>query len=220
MDHNRHEAVEREYQHLAARYDEKWAFYVEATVRETLRRLPPDLGDRMLDVACGTGSFLQAVTGSHPKVKLAGVDISPEMLAVAQQRLPAGVELQVASADALPFRDDSFEILVTTNAFHFFRVPKDVLNEMRRVLRPGGTLVVTDWCDDYLACGICDRLLRLFSAAHHRIYGSTQCRAFLEGAGFEAIDVERYKISWLWGLMTAIAHKPPGASRESHQYIS
>ncbi len=208
MGENRHEAVAREYQHLAARYDEKWTFYVEATVRETMRRLPLDSRDRMLDVACGTGAFLQAVAAAHPKVRLAGVDISPEMLAVARQRLPVGVKLQVASADALPFRDDSFDIVVTTSAFHFFRVPNEVLNEMRRILRPGGRLVVTDWCDDYLACRICDRLLRLFSSAHYRVYGSTEYRAFLEGAGFDGVVVERYKISWLWGLMTAIAHKP------------
>lgn len=208
MGENRHEAVAREYQHLAARYDEKWTFYVEATVRETMRRLPPDFGDRMLDVACGTGAFLQAVKAAHPKVRLAGVDISAEMLAVARQRLPVVVELQVAAADALPFRDDSLDIVVTTSAFHFFRMPNEVLNEIRRVLRPGSWFVATDWCDDYLACRICDRLLRLFSSAHYRIYGSTECRAFLEGAGFEEVGLERYKISWLWGLMTAIAHKP------------
>ncbi len=208
MGQNRHETVAREYRYLAARYDEKWAFYVEATVRETMRRLPLYFGDHMLDVACGTGAFLQAVAAAHPKVRLAGVDISPEMLAVARQRLPVGVKLQVASADALPFRDDSFDIVVTTSAFHFFRVPNEVLNEMRRILRPGGRLVVTDWCDDYLACRICDRLLRLFSSAHYRVYGSTEYRAFLEGAGFDGVVVERYKISWLWGLMTAIAHKP------------
>jgi hypothetical protein len=50
--------------------------------------------------------------------------------------------------------------------------------------------------------------LRLFSGAHYRIYCSTVYRAFLEDAGFEAVGLERYKISWLWGLMTAIACKP------------
>jgi hypothetical protein len=79
---------------------------------------------------------------------------------------------------------------------------------MWRVLRPGGALVVTDWCDDYLACCIYDRLLRLFSAAHHRIYGAAECGEVFAGAGFEAVSVERYKIDWLWGLMTATARKP------------
>ena len=208
MGENRHEAVVREYRRLADHYDKKWTFYVDATVRATMRRLPSDIGRRMLDVACGTGAFLQTVIAAYPKVRATGVDISPEMLAVARKRLPAGVELQMASADALPFRDGSFDTLTTISAFHFFRTPNDVLNEMRRVLRPGGKLVVTDWCDDYLACRICDRLLRLFSSAHYRVYGSTECCALLEGAGFEAVRVERYKISWLWGLMTAIAYKP------------
>ena len=74
--------------------------------------------------------------------------------------------------------------------------------------RSSGYAVGTAAGDEYLACRICDRLLRLFNSAHYRIYGSTECRAFLEGAGFDGVGVERYKISWLWGLMTAIAHKP------------
>ena len=74
---------------------------------------------------------------------------------------------------------------------------------MLRVLRPGGQLVITDWCDDYLACRICDWYLRIFSAAHYRTYGVRQCRTLLERAGARGVAVQRYKINWLWGLMTA-----------------
>ena len=209
MSENGHEAVAREYQRLAPHYDEKWAFYVGATVRETMRRLPPDFGERLLDVACGTGALIEAIAAAHPDVRLAGVDISPEMLAVARRRLPADAELKTASADALTFQDGTFDIVVTSNAFHFFRAPDQVLDEIRRVLRPGGRLVITDWCDDYIACRICDRLLRFFSASHYRIYGSAECRVLLEQAGFNVVDLHQYKISWLWGLMTVIACKPP-----------
>lgn len=207
MSGNSHRAVQREYGRLAERYDEKWAFYVEASVRETLRRLPGDAGDRLLDIGCGTGAFLAAVIARHPDMAVAGVDISPDMLGVARRRLSGSAALHVAPADALPFPDGSFDIVVTTNAFHFFRVPDTALREMRRVLRPGGALVVTDWCDDFLACRVCDRLLRLFTAAHHRVYGSAECRHLLECEGFDAVAVEPYKISWLWGLMTATARK-------------
>lgn len=207
MSHDSHRAVRREYGRLAVRYDERWASYVEASVEETLGRLPPHAGGNLLDIGCGTGAFLHAVSARHPDMEIAGVDVSPDMLAIARRRLPEDAMLQVASADALPFPDASFDIVVTTNAFHFFRAPDAALREISRVLRPGGAVVVTDWCDDYLTCRVCDRLLRVFTAAHHRVYGSAECRGLLERQGFDAVAVEPYKISWLWGLMTATARK-------------
>lgn len=207
MSHDPHRAVQREYGRLAERYDDRWASYVGASVRETLRRLPPGAVGSLLDIGCGTGAFLEAVTRDRPGLTVAGVDISPDMLAVARRRLPESAGLHVAPADALPFPDESFDFAVTTNAFHFFRAPEAALREIYRVLRPGGAVVVTDWCHDYLTCRLCDRLLALFTAAHHRTYGSAECRRLLERAGFDAIAVDSYKISWLWGLMTATARK-------------
>lgn len=208
MGEDRHDAVLREYQRLAPRYDRRWAFYVAATARETLRRLPPGPLGRLLDVGCGTGAFLAALAEARSPAGLAGVDLAPAMLAVARARLPAEVGLEVASADALPFPDARFDTVASLSAFHFFRRPEAALGEMRRVLRPGGTLVLTDWCDDYLACRLLDRLLRLASPGHFRVYGSTECGALLEGAGFEEVRIERYRVGLLWGLMTAVARRP------------
>ena len=75
------------------------------------------------------------------------------------------------------------------------------------MLRVGGRLVVTDWCDDYVACRVCDSCLRLFSPAHVKMYGGRECAQLLHEAGHALVDVEKYKISWLWGLMTATAHE-------------
>lgn len=208
MSDDRYKAVTREYRELAPRYEARWSFYVAATVRETLRRLSLRNGDRLLDVGCGTGALLGAVLTAHPGATVAGADISPDMLAVARRQLPEGVALHEAPAHALPLPDASFEVVVTTSAFHFFPSPEAALAEMRRVLEPRGRLVVTDWCDDYFACRICDRFLRHFSSAHVRAYGSAEMRAMLAAAMFEAVEVEPYKISWLWGLMTASARKP------------
>ena len=98
-------------------------------------------------------------------------------------------------------------MIVSTNAFHFFRDPLVVLDEMRRVLKTDGRLVITDWCDEYLSCKVCDLLLRRINRAHGRVYGRAQCRALLEESGFEDVDVDRYRINWLWGMMTARAKR-------------
>jgi SAM-dependent methyltransferase len=87
--------------------------------------------------------------------------------------------------------------------FHYVRQPVCTLMEMSRVLRPGGELLITDWCDDYLACRVCDWWLRLFSPAHVKVYRERECLRLLKEAGHPQAHIERYKINWRWGLMTA-----------------
>ena len=76
-----------------------------------------------------------------------------------------------------------------------------------RVLRPTGALVLTDWCDDYFACRICNLYLRLTNRAFYKTYRQAECLELLKVAGYEVQSFERYKISWLWGLMTAVARR-------------
>jgi len=199
--------VVEEYARLAPEYDGKWSFYVEATARETLARLDLRPSDRLLDVGCGTGALLYRLSGQHPAAQLAGVDPVPEMLAVARRRLPPDVLLQEGWAERLPFDDDQFDVVLSCNVFHYVRQPVAALREMSRILSPGGRLVITDWCDDYLACRACDLYLRLFSPAHFKVYRTRECLSLLLETGHQDVDVDRYKISWLWGLMTASATK-------------
>ncbi|MES1243253.1 MAG: methyltransferase domain-containing protein [Acidobacteriota bacterium] len=199
--------VVEEYQRLAPHYDAKWSFYIEATTRETLARLNLQPGERLLDVGCGTGALLQRL--SAPGAQLAGVDPVPEMLAMARRRLPPEVELRTGWAERLPFDSEQFDVVVSCNAFHYFHEPAATLTEMKRVLAPGGRLILTDWCDDYLACRVCDLYLRLFNRAYAKVYRRQECLRLLQEAGYRGVDVERYKISWLWGLMTATAASPP-----------
>jgi ubiquinone/menaquinone biosynthesis C-methylase UbiE len=205
--------VVEEYARLAPEYDAKWAFYIEATTRETLARLHLRPSDRLLDVGCGTGILLHRLSRQHPAAQLAGVDPVPEMLAVARRRVPPEILLREGWAERLPFDDGQFDVVLSSNVFHYVRQPATALREMSRVLSPGGRLVITDWCDDYLACRICDLCLRLFSPSHFKVYRERECLSLLLDTGHHDVDVDRYKISWLWGLMTARATKATTAGK-------
>ncbi|MHC4480323.1 MAG: class I SAM-dependent methyltransferase [Planctomycetota bacterium] len=201
----------REYARLAAEYDARWASYVEATTRETLKRLDLKASDRVLDVGCGTGSLLRAIAARSPSAELVGVDLSREMLAVAHKKVGERASLITARAESLPFPDSGFDVVVSCSAFHYFRRPAQSLREFRRVLRPMSRLVITDWCHDYVACRLLDFVLRILGRSHFRTYGLDECRRALRDARFGRVAAEHYRINWFWGLMTARARREPDA---------
>jgi len=207
--------VQQEYARLAPAYDVRWSSFVEATVRETMQRLHVEPGQKLLDIGCGTGALLEAVSLAFPEVEAVGIDPSVEMLNVARRRLTDHIQLEAGWAESLPFHDDSFDVVVSCNAFHYWREPATALDEIARVLKPKGRLAITDWCDDYLACRICDLYLRAFNRAHFRTYGARECEALIAKAGFRHIGVERYKINWLWGMMTVTALSEKSRSQPS-----
>lgn len=198
-------AIIKEYASLAPNYDRRWSFYINATLRETLKRLDINPTDKILDIGCGTGSLLQAIAENYPLAKVVGVDLRIEMLRIARNKQIKDSALIASQARCLPFRSKSFDMVVSCNAFHYLRKSAECLVEIARVLKPQGRIVITDWCDDYIACRVCDLFLRVFNRAHFKTYGRRACEYLLRNAGYSNIQVERYKINWLWGLMTAKA---------------
>lgn len=101
--------------------------------------------DQILDVACGTGVVARAAAARvGPAGGVIGVDINEGMLSVARAKAP-GIEWQTASAESLPFDDARFDAVVCQFALMFFENQTKALQEMFRVLRPGGCLAVAVW---------------------------------------------------------------------------
>jgi ubiquinone/menaquinone biosynthesis C-methylase UbiE len=170
-----------------------------------LSRLPMQPHARVLDIGCGTGELLSRLAASYPDAQLAGVDPARDMLNAAEAKLAGRADLQVAYADSLPWPDGSFDAVISCNVFHYITHPMVALHEIKRVLRPLGNLVITDWCDDFLTCRVCSMYLRVTNRTYHRTYRQHECLNLLRGAGYANIEIDRYKINWLWGLMTAVA---------------
>jgi ubiquinone/menaquinone biosynthesis C-methylase UbiE len=197
--------VREAYDRLAAVYDSRWARYIRATTGATLKRLALRPGERLLDLGCGTGALLLELVRKGASHRLSGLDLSPAMLARAQATLPKTVHLAAGDVGALPWQANSLDVVVSSSSFHYWAYPEQALREVRRVLRPGGRVVLTDWCADYFVCRLYDWVVRRLDPAHRRIYGKAQCKRLLEAAGLTNVYVESYRVPWPWGMMTAIA---------------
>lgn len=112
-------------------------------------RLDPQPGERVLDLATGTGwsSRLAAARGA----RVTGVDIAAALLAAARQR--AGeenldIDYQVGDAESLPFEHDTFDAVVSTFGIMFASRPEAAASELARVTRPGGRIGLAVWQSD------------------------------------------------------------------------
>lgn len=110
-----------------------------------------EAGESVLDVGCGTGSLaIAAKRDVGPAGAVFGIDASPEMLARADRKArKAGLEVafQIAPAQALPFPDARFDTLLCTIMLHHLPRPsrRQCVHEMRRVLKPGGRVLVVEF---------------------------------------------------------------------------
>jgi ubiquinone/menaquinone biosynthesis C-methylase UbiE len=174
-------------------YDRRWAKYNARSLALLRPLLGGDPGD-VLDLACGTANLLPMVA------RYVGVDASAEMLRAARRKF-AGAALAAADAAALPFADARFDTVVSASAFHIFPEPRRALAEVRRVLRPGGRLLLLDWSRGRVTMRALDLYLRLSGDAYRRMYTLDEAGALLRDAAFRVVTAERRAIDWLWELM-------------------
>jgi len=104
-------------------------------------------GQAVLDVACGTGSV--SITAAPAGAKVTGLDLTPELLAQARESAPiAGLKDIVwkeGDAEALPFADASFDVVLSQFGHMFAPRPGVAIQEMLRVLKPGGRIAFATW---------------------------------------------------------------------------
>jgi phosphatidylethanolamine/phosphatidyl-N-methylethanolamine N-methyltransferase len=160
--------VQRAYEFYAPIYDFVFDWIFAPGRAAAVRHLALEPSDSVLEVGIGTGLNLPLYP---PTCRLTGIDLSQEMLDKAIERVQEltmpGVTLKVMDATAMDFSDNEFDKAVATYTISAVPDPVAVLREMRRVVKPGGTLVIlnhfrserrlTGWIEDLLA-PVCTRL--------------------------------------------------------------
>jgi ubiquinone/menaquinone biosynthesis C-methylase UbiE len=166
-------------------------------VDELLQRAELAAGDRVLDVACGTGIAARvAKERLGAGARVVGIDASASMLAVAR-RLGPEIEWREGNAVALPVtRDEQFDVVVCQQGMQFFPDRLAATREMRRVLAPGGRVVVATWrpLQDVPLCSdlneIAERHLGPVVDQRHTLGDPKELAALLEEAGFRGVRVD------------------------------
>jgi ubiquinone/menaquinone biosynthesis C-methylase UbiE len=122
-------------------YAENYGEY--ATNRLAIDRVQPLSGCAILDIGCGTGAALRHAAARGADGPLVGIDPVPRMVEIAEERRQgAPLQFKVGQAEALPVDDGSFDVVLAFDSYDHWTDPARGLEEVRRVLRPGGRLVV------------------------------------------------------------------------------
>lgn len=124
---------------------EDWALSEDQqapTYEEALRRVGVETGDAVLDIGCGVGAFL--LLAADRGAVCAGIDAAEELIAFARERLPEA-DFRVGEMEALPWDDDTFDLVTGFNSFFFADDMVAALREAGRVAKRGAPIVIQVW---------------------------------------------------------------------------
>ncbi|HEU4422503.1 MAG TPA: class I SAM-dependent methyltransferase [Pilimelia sp.] len=190
---------------LAPRYDRSMRFFDRVWFGGGRQWVCSRARGNVLEVAVGTGLNLPVYPAD---VRLTGVDLSPAMLAVARRRaadLGRDVDLQEGDAQALPFRDASFDTAVCTLSLCAVPDERVAIGQMWRVLRPGGRLLLLDHVgSNWWPIWAGQRLLERFTARSGE-YQTRRPLPLVKAAGFEVVETQRLKA----GTVERVAARKP-----------
>jgi ubiquinone/menaquinone biosynthesis C-methylase UbiE len=181
-------------QHLVPTVFGPWA-------ADLIEAASPRPGERVLDVACGTGVVARlAAERVGADGRVVGLDLNPGMLAVARSvASPTPIDWREGSAVALPFEDGAFDLVLCQQGLQFFPDRPAALREMHRVLAPGGRLGLATWRPIQHAPGfaVLARALErgvgpeaaALMQAPFSLGDAEELRVLIGGAGFRAVDI-------------------------------
>lgn len=186
------EEIIGEFTHQAETFDASTVARSPRTLDELLRLAAPRAGQRWLEVACGPGIISRRLAGKVAEVL--GVDMTPAMIEVARREAAAAgagnATFTLGDATALEQPDGAFDGVITRFSLHHIPAPGRVFEEMARVARPGGAIVVADHLadEDADAAAWSQEVERLRDPSHWACLGLGRLRRLGRAAGLKLRD--------------------------------
>lgn len=162
-----------------------------ASILEHLASFPRP--DSILDIGCGTGALLLELKSRLEVGVMAGLDLSDKMLELARQKLGTSVDLRLGDSEALPWEANCFDLVCCTLAFHHYPQPEQAIAEMRRVLKPGGNLLLADVTLPAPLRQLTNLVLPLLSTGDRHAYSRAEIFSLLNQAGFQGLTWKKVR---------------------------
>ena len=153
---------------------------------KVMQFITPIPHNSILDVGCGPGNLLANLDSLG--TKLYGSDISPEMIRRAKERLGDRAELKVADSEHLPWPDNNFDVVISTDSFHHYPSPEAVLREMGRVLVSKGHLVIADPYYSEFFRKLLNYSFRFSKQGDVKVYSQDEWKSMLKNTGLKLLD--------------------------------
>lgn len=151
----------------------------------------------LLDVGCGTGPMIELLSKKFPDKNYTGVDLTPRMIEVAQEKKLVNTKFVVGDSENLPFSKNSFDAVICTNSFHHYPNPQAFFNEAARVLRRGGSLILRDYTSNKLVVWLMNHvempLAHLCGHGDVRIHSCDEVREMCKATGLKVKKLEMQK---------------------------
>lgn len=184
---NSKEKTKQHFNETASRYNTSDdGKFVQGMYEVLVSEIQKSQSGKILDVGCGNGNLFTLLPDG--KYELFGVDFSENMIAEAKKNCKIKASFSVADAERLPFDDDTFDIVVCNASFHHYVHPDVVLEEMNRVLKIGGRLMIGD---PYIPTGIrwlINVVLRFSDSGDYHIYGFSEMKNLFLDNGFNPVS--------------------------------
>lgn len=184
------EQSQKVYNEMAWEYDSApEGRYTRAHKEEIIKKAVLRDGDNILDVACGNGSLLGALS-QKARVNAFGIDISENMIASARERYPA-CTFAVSPCSPLGFENESMDVITVSCAFHHFKTPQIFAKECMRVLKKTGKVFIAEPFFSPMVRWIANTVVFPFTKTGDvKVYSQKELQIFFESAGFT--DMESY----------------------------
>ena len=175
---------------MSSDYSNTLGKYTEPMDNALIKELDGKNFKTLLDVGCGNGIFLSMVLNKFDAV-VSGVDISPGMIEKSKELLGGRAYLKIGDSEHLPWNNKSFDVVTCNASFHHYPGPELALKEMKRVLRPGGILMIADpFTPNNLLRFFVNLFIKFSKSGDVKIYSQKEMQELLEKCGFTLIKWE------------------------------